>query len=85
MEIKVKGKGITPLVTKLRVKVMDDEAAKMGLGVYDIRGIAGQEFDVIAVGTHMYEDRTTTAVAFLDIPTGIREVSLSKLIVVEKS
>ncbi|KKN62611.1 hypothetical protein LCGC14_0510220 [marine sediment metagenome] len=85
MEIKVKGKGITPLVTSLRVRARDDAGALSGLDIFDIEDIAGQEFDVVAVGTHTYEDRSTTSVAWLDTPAGIREVALVKLIVVEKS
>lgn len=79
-QIKVKGKGITPLVRKIRVRVEDSD--RPGLSPYDHASLRGQEFDVIAIGMHPYDDRTATAVAFLDTPDGIKELALDRMTVV---
>ena len=76
-----KHKELTPLVTQMRIKVKE---TSYGSGIYYADDIQGQEFDVIALGVHKYEDRSQTAVAFLDTPKGIREVALERLIVVSK-
>lgn len=82
-EIKVRGKGIAPLVSKLRVRVNPD--AFSGLEMYHTTDIAGQEFDVVALAMHPYDDRTATAVAWLDTPAGLREMALKQLIVVKSN
>ena len=81
MELKVKGKGIAPLVKQLRVKVRDNVIS--GLDAYNVEGIRDEEFDVIALGEHTYEDRSKTTVAFLATPKGIREVALTYCIATE--
>lgn len=80
MELKVKGKGLEPLVRSLRVKV--SEESSYGSEIFSTKGIEGQEFDVVAIGMHTYEDHSQVAVAWLATSEEIREVVLSKLIVV---
>lgn len=78
-----KSKEISPLVKQLRVKVMADVVS--GLDVYCTNGLSGKEFDVIAIGTHTFDDRSKAAVAFLDTPDGIKEIALRQLVVISKS
>ena len=81
-EIKVKGQGIAPLVKQLRVKVRTE--ALSGLEIYNTEGIAGDGFDVIALGIHRFGDGSQEAVAFLDTPEGIREVALKHCLITER-
>lgn len=81
MELKVKGRGIETLVRSLRVRV--SEKSSYGVEIYSTVGIEGQEFDVVAIGMHTYEDNSQEAVAWLATPEKIREVALSRLIVVK--
>lgn len=81
MELKVKGKGMEPLIRSLRVRVT--EKPSYGADIFDTKGIEGQELDAIAIGMHTYEDNSQVAVAWLAAPEGVREVVLNKLIVVK--
>ena len=59
-----------------RVKVKQELS---GLDIYDINGIEGQEFDVIAIDKHTYDDGSGALIAVLDTPTGLREIALAGL------
>ena len=75
-KLTVKGKGIAPLVTRLIVVPVHNVVD--GFEPYSTEGLDG-EYEVMALREYRYEDGSTTAVAILNTPKGMREVVMSRL------